>query len=405
MRWPEADGFGMQSSKQIIAVTWLNILNLPKRLASSAVAVIGVMAVVLVFAAVLSMAKGFERTMVAAGSDETAIVLRAGSTAELNSGLSNEQAVIIAGLPGILKEGDRTYTSAELFVIVDIKKKSTDSDANVPLRGVQGGAFDVRQDARLVAGRMFETGKNEMIVGRAAQQAFKGLELGSAIRLGRVDWTVVGVFEAGGGVPESEIWTDARVLQDAYRRGASYQSVRVRLEDKGKLAEFEQAVKADPRLEADVYSEKAFYSSQSQGLSQFIRLLGYPITFLMGVGAVFGALNSMYSSVSARGTEIATLRALGFGPFAVLFSTIIESTLLALVGGLLGGALAYLIFNGFRVSTLNGNSFSQVVFDFAVTGDLIVQGIAAALIIGLIGGILPAIRAARLPVAQALREL
>jgi putative ABC transport system permease protein len=213
------------------------------------------------------------------------------------------------------------------------------------------------------------------------------------------------VFEAGGGVPESEIWTDIRVLQDAYRRGSSFQSVRVRLEDKNRLAEFKQALKDDPRLEVDVYSERAFYSSQSRRLSQFIRLLGYPITFLMGVGAVFGALNSMYSSVSARGTEIATLRALGFGPAAVLVSTIIESTLLALLGGLLGGALAYLIFNGFRVSTLNSNSFSQVVFDFAVTGDLIVQGIVAALVIGLIGGIMPAVRAARLPVAQALREL
>jgi putative ABC transport system permease protein len=376
MRWPGADGFGMRTSKQIIAVTWLNVLNLPQRLASSTVAVIGVMAVVLVFAAVLSMAKGFERTMVAAGSDETAIVLRSGSTAELNSGLGNEQVVIIAGTPGILKEGDRTYASAEFFVIVDIEKKSTNSSANVPLRGVQAGAFDVRPGARLTEGRMFETGKNEMIVGRAAQHAFKGLDLGSSIRLGRVDWTVVGVFEAGGGVPESEIWTDIRVL-----------------------------LKDDPRLEVDVYSERAFYSSQSRRLSQFIRLLGYPITFLMGVGAVFGALNSMYSSVSARGTEIATLRALGFGPAAVLVSTIIESTLLALLGGLLGGALAYLIFNGFRVSTLNSNSFSQVVFDFAVTGDLIVQGVVAALVIGLIGGIMPAVRAARLPVAQALREL
>jgi putative ABC transport system permease protein len=379
----------MRTSKQIVAVTWLNILNLPQRLASSTVAVIGVMAVVLVFAAVLSMAKGFERTMVAAGSDETAIVLRSGSTAELNSGLGNEQVVIIAGTPGILTEGGRTYASAELFVIVDIEKKSTNSSANVPLRGVQAGAFDVRPGARLTEGRMFETGKNEMIVGRAAQHAFKGLDLGSSIRLGRVDWNVVGVFEADGGVPESEIWTDIRVLQDAYRRGSSFQSVRVRLEDKNRLAEFKQALTDDPRLEVDVYSERVFYSNQSRALSQFIRLLGYPITFLMGVGAVFGALNSMYSSVSARGTV----------------STIIESTLLALTGGVFGGALAYLVFNGFRVSTLNGNSFSQVVFDFAVTGDLLVQGVVTALVIGLIGGIMPAVRAARLPVAQALREL
>jgi putative ABC transport system permease protein len=395
----------MRILNQIAAVTWLNILNLPKRIASSVVAIVGVMAVVLVFAAVLSMAKGFEQTMIAAGSEDTAIVLRSGSTAEMNSGLSNEQTLIVANAPGVMKEGDRPLSSAELYVLVDIKKKSTDSDANVPLRGIQASAFDVRQNVELVEGRMFETGKNEMIVGRAAQREFKGLDLGGTMQLGRVGWSVVGVFDAGGSVSESEIWTDVRVLQSAYRRGTSFQSVRVKLDDKDSLGTFEQALKDDPRIEADVYSERAFYSTQAEPMSDFIRLLGYPITFLMGIGAVFGALNSMYSSVSSRGTEIATLRALGFGPFAVLVSTIMESTLLALIGGLLGGVIAFLAFNGFQVSTLNSSSFSQVVFDFAVTPDLLVQGIIAALVIGLIGGFLPAVRAARLPVAQALREL
>jgi putative ABC transport system permease protein len=395
----------MRILNQIAAVTWLNILNLPKRIASSVVAIVGVMAVVLVFAAVLSMAKGFEQTMIAAGSEDTAIVLRSGSTAEMNSGLSNEQTLIVANAPGVMTEGDRPLSSAELYVLVDIKKKSTDSDANVPLRGIQASAFDVRQNVELVEGRMFETGKNEMIVGRAAQREFKGLDLGGTMQLGRVGWSVVGVFDAGGSVSESEIWTDVRVLQSAYRRGTSFQSVRVKLDDKDSLGTFEQALKDDPRIEADVYSERAFYSTQAEPMSDFIRLLGYPITFLMGIGAVFGALNSMYSSVSSRGTEIATLRALGFGPFAVLVSTIMESTLLALIGGLLGGVIAFLAFNGFQVSTLNSSSFSQVVFDFAVTPDLLVQGIIAALVIGLIGGFLPAVRAARLPVAQALREL
>ena len=395
----------MRFLNQLVAVTHLNILNLPKRVASSVVAVIGVAAVVLVFAAVLSMAKGFERTMVAAGSEDTAIVLRSGSTAEMNSGLSYEQAQIVINAPGVRRDGDRILASPELFVIVDIDKKDTGSSANVPLRGVTATAFDVRERARLVEGRMFETGKNEMVVGRGAQQEFAGLDLGTTTKFGRIDWTVVGVFEAGGSVSESEIWADDRVVQDAYRRGNSYQTVRVRLEDRSRLEEFREALAADPRIEADVYDERAFYSSQSQALGNFIRLLGYPLTILMAIGAVFGALNSMYSSVSVRGTEIATLRALGFGPFAVLFSTIIESLLLALVGGVIGGALAYIVFNGFRVSTLNGNSFSQVVFNFAVTPDLLVQGIATALIIGLVGGLLPAVRAARLPVARALREL
>jgi putative ABC transport system permease protein len=195
------------------------------------------------------------------------------------------------------------------------------------------------------------------------------------------------------------------VLQNAYRRGNSYQSVRVRLEDKDELAALEKLLKDDPRIDPDVLSEKAYYSAQAEPLSRFIRAVGYPLTILMSIGAVFGALNSMYSSVSARGKEIATLRALGFGPVPVMVSTIVESTLLAAAGGVIGGAAAFLMFNGFRVSTLNGASFSQVVFDFAVTGDLLLQGIAAALIIGVIGGLFPAIRAARLPVAQALREL
>jgi putative ABC transport system permease protein len=395
----------MRFINQVFAVTMLNIRNLPKRIATSTVAIVGVLAVVLVFAAVLSMAKGFERTMIATGADDVAIILRSGATSELTSGFSNEQALIIGNMPGVLQDGDKPVSSAELFVVVDIKKRSNNKDANVPFRGIQDGAFDVRDGVALVDGRMFETGKNEMIVGRGVEQEFVGIGVGDTIRFGLVDWQVVGAFEAGGSSAESEVWTDVRVLQDAYRRGNSYQSVRVRLESPESIDALKEAVEADPRVDADVSSERDYYAAQAEGLSRFIRVLGYPITFLMAIGAVFGALNSMYSSVSSRGTEIATLRALGFGPFAVLVSTIIESTLLALIGGLLGGALAYAIFNGFRVSTFNGNSFSQVVFDFAVTGDLLVQGIVTALIIGLIGGFLPAVRAARLPVAQALREL
>jgi putative ABC transport system permease protein len=395
----------MRFINQVFAVTMLNIRNLPKRIATSTVAIVGVLAVVLVFAAVLSMAKGFERTMIATGAEDVAIILRSGATSELTSGFSNEQTLIIGNMPGVLKDGDNPVSSAELFVVVDITKRSNNKDANVPFRGIQDGAFDVRDGVELVEGRMFETGKNEMIVGRGVEQEFVGIGVGDTIRFGLVDWQIVGAFEAGGSSAESEIWTDVRVLQDSYRRGNSYQSVRVRLESPESIDALREALEADPRVDVDVFSERDYYAAQAEGLSRFIRVLGYPITFLMAIGAVFGALNAMYSSVSARGTEIATLRALGFSPFAVLVSTIIESTLLALIGGLLGGALAYAVFNGFRVSTFNGNSFSQVVFDFAVTGDLLVQGIVAALIIGLIGGFLPAVRAARLPVAQALREL
>jgi putative ABC transport system permease protein len=391
--------------RQILAVTWLNIRNVPQRLGASMVAVIGVAAVVLVFAAVLSMATGFERTMLAAGAEDTAIIMRSGSTSEMNSGLSQEQALIVANAPGVMRDGDTPLASAELYVIVDIRKKSNNQEANVPLRGVQPAAFQVRDNVEIVEGRMFEPGRNEFVVGRAAQQEFVGLDTGSTIRFGQTDWSVVGTFTAGGSVSESELWTDVRVLQDAYRRGNSFQSVRVRLEDKEGVEALGERLTGDPRIDPDVLSEKAYYSAQAEPLSRFIRMVGYPLMILMSIGAVFGALNSMYSSVSARGKEIATLRALGFGPFAVMTSTIVESTLLAAVGGVIGGAAAYLLFNGFRVSTLNGASFSQVVFDFAVTGGLLLQGIVAALIIGVIGGFFPAIRAARLPVAQALREL
>ena len=383
----------------------LNLRNLPQRFASSAVAVVGVGAVVLVFAAVLSMAAGLERTMLSAGSDNTAVIMRSGATSELNSGLSNEQTLIIGNAPGVLKDGDNAIMSAELYVITDVKKLSNQTDANVPFRGVQAGAFEVRDNIRISDGRMFEPGKNEIVVGRAAQQEFMGLDVGDTIRFGQTEWSVVGTFDAGGSVSESELWTDVRVLQNAYRRGNSFQSVRVRLESPDSIETLRQALDEDPRIDPDVMSEREYYSSQSQGLVQFIKLIGYPLTILMAIGAVFGALNSMYSSVSVRGKEIATLRALGFGPTAVLFSTVIESVLLALVGGLLGGLLAYLAFNGFTASTLNGQSFSQVVFDFAVTPELLIQGMKAALIIGVIGGFFPAIRAARLPVAQALREL
>jgi len=395
----------MRALNQIIAVTALNLKNLPQRSGSSLVAIIGVAAVVLVFAAVLSMAKGFERTMVTTGSEDTAIIMRSGSTSEMSSGLSNDQTLIIANAPGVLKDGDTPVVSAELYVIVDVKMKSNNVDANVPFRGVQASAFDVRRDVRIFEGRMFETGKNEILVGRGAQSEFQGLDVGTTIRFGQTEWSVVGAFEAGGGVAESELWTDVRVLQGAYRRGNSFQTVRVKLESPESLEILETNLKDDPRIDPDVMTEREFYSTQAQQLTQFIKLVGYPLTVLMSIGAIFGALNSMYSSVTVRGKEIATLRALGFGPVPVLVSTVVESMLLALIGGLLGGLLAYLVFNGFRVSTLNGASFSQVVFDFAVTGDLLAQGLRVALVIGVVGGLFPAIRAARMPVAQALREL
>ena len=390
---------------QIVAVTALNLRSIPQRLAASLVAVIGVSAVVGVFAAVLSMASGFEKTMVSAGATDTAVILRAGSTGELASAVSAEQIQIISTAPGVRKDGDTPMVSGELYVVVDVDKKSTNEPANVPLRGVQQGAYGVRENLSIVEGRPFEPGKNELLVGRSAQAMFRGLEVGSIIPFGQTEWTIVGVFEDDGSVSESELWADVRVIQATYRRGNTFQTVRAKLVSPESIVDLRAALDADPRIDVDVFDEREFYSQQSEAMTTLINAIGYPVTFLMAIGAIFGALNTMYSSISARGKEIATLRAIGFRPMSVLVSVIIESGVLAVIGGMLGGSLAWLFFNGFTVSTLNAASFSQVVFDFAVTGELIRQGLVAAMIIGLVGGLFPAIRAVRVPVATALREL
>lgn len=396
----------MSTLRQIGAVTAMNLASLPARRGSSVVAIAGVAAVVGVFAAVLSMAAGFERTMTGAGADDVAVVLRAGATSELSSGLSKEQVDIIAGAPGIAKRADGTpLASAELYVVVDLPWKGSDTPANVPLRGMEPVGLDVRDNVHLTAGRMFEPGRAEVVVGRGAEREFGGLALGDHVRFGQTDWEVVGTFDAGGGVTESELWCDVRQLQSAYRRGNTFQSVRVKLAGPGAFDTLEAALAKDPRVEVDAARERAYYADLSKNLTQFIKYVGYPVSLLMAFGAVFGALNTMYSSVAARTREIATLRALGFGAVPVAASTLVESLVLALVGGVLGAVVTYLIFNGYTVSTLNGETFSQVVFAFAVTPQLLVEGLVAALVIGFFGGLAPAIRAARLPVLTALREL
>jgi putative ABC transport system permease protein len=288
---------------------------------------------------------------------------------------------------------------------VDLEKRSTGTVANVPLRGVQQAAFAVRDEVRIVEGRGFENGKNEIIVGSGAAKQFAGLTLGSRLRWGENAWTVVGIFDAGGRVADSELWCDVAVLQPAYRRGSSFESVYVRLESPEAFTAFKAFLTADPRLDVQVLRESEYFEEQSRLLTGIITGLGSLVAGLMGIGAVFGALNTMYSAVAARTREIATLRALGFGGGAVVASVLAESLLLALVGGVLGGAASYVAFNGYQTSTINWQSFSQVSFAFAITPRLMAQGIAYALLMGLVGGLFPAIRAARIPVARALREL
>lgn len=389
---------------QIVLITMMNLRNVPQRLGTSSVAIFGVACVVGVLIGVMSMAAGFQRTMTNAGSPTTAIVMRSGATSELTSGINYEQTQLIANSPGLAHENDQPIASAELYVIVDLLKRATKSSANVPLRGVEANAFKVRDNVKIIEGRNFEPGRNELIVGRGAHTQFANLDVGSTIKFGPTVWTVVGVFSAGGGLSESELWCDVKILQNAYRRGNSFQSVRVKLQSTKSLDEFKSALAANPQLDMEVQLETDYLSAQAEPLSKFIKAVGYPVAILMALGAIFGAINTMYASVSARTREIATLRALGFGALPVAFSTLAESLVLALVGGVLGAVVVYLLFNGYSVSTLNFSSFSQVVFDFAVTGDLLVQGVIAAATIGIIGGFFPAVRAARLPVATALRE-
>jgi putative ABC transport system permease protein len=389
---------------QIGAVTWLNLRTVGQRRGASTAAAFGILVVVAVFIALLSIAVGFQRTMASTGDPATVIVLRGGSDAEMTSAVSRDSSRIIAEAPGVLRTPAGPAASAELFVIVDLPKRTTHTDANVPLRGVQPAAFAVRRNFRLLAGRRFTTGKNEVIVGQGAAKEFAGLDIGHRLRWGENAWTVVGVFADGGSLSESEIWTDVDVLQPAYRR-TMFQSVHARLDSAAAFSRFKDALTADPRLDVSVYREADYYAGQSEALTKLVYALGILICPLMVAGAVFGALNTMYSSVATRSREIATLRALGFGAGPVVISVLAESLLLAAVGGGVGAAFAYWAFNGFRAATINWQSFSQVAFAFRVTPALLVLGTSIALVIGLLGGLLPAIRAARLPVATALREL
>ncbi|HEX6901462.1 MAG TPA: ABC transporter permease [Thermoanaerobaculia bacterium] len=389
---------------QVAAVTALNLRTIGQRRGASAAAAFGVMGVVAVFVAVLSMAEGFLKTMTSSASPDTAVVLRAGSDSEMMSGIQREETRIIAEAPGVLR-GQGPVASSELYVVVDVPKRSTGTDANVPLRGVQPAAFQVRDEVRILQGRNFQPGRNEVIVGKAAAAEFAGLDLGSRLRWGESEWTVVGIFEAGGALSESEIWCDVGVLQPAYRRGSTFQSVYAKLESPEAFNQFKDALTTDPRLDVKVVRETDYYAEQSQLLYGIITGLGFGIAFLMGLGAVFGALNTMYTAVSARTREIATLRALGFQSGPVVVSVLAESLLLALIGGAVGAAAAYFTLNGYQAATMNWASFSQVAFSFAVTPRLLVEALVFSLLMGLVGGLFPAIRAARLPVATALREL
>lgn len=390
---------------QTLAVTWLNLRTIPQRLSSSGVAIVGIAGVVVVFVSVLSIGAGFQAAMQGTGSTARALVMRANADSEMTSGLSGDQTQVIKQAPGMRRDGQVVIASAELYVIIDQPKISTGKPANVPLRGVEPTAFQVRDELSIVEGRMMQFGTNEVVVGRGAESQFQGLTLGSVVRSGQATWNVVGIFEADGGVTETEIWADARTLQGVYRRGNSYQSVLVRLDSSDTFDTFRDWLLSNPQLNVQVRRESEYYAQQSRALTSLIQGVGFGIAALMGIGAVFGAILTMYTAVSTRAREIATLRALGFNTGAVVVSVLAESMALGAIGGVLGGLGAYVGFNGYQTSTINFQTFSQVAFAFRVTPELLVTGLAYALTMGLIGGLLPAIRAARLPIPTALREL
>jgi putative ABC transport system permease protein len=392
--------------RQTTAVLALNVRTIPARLSSSGVAIIGIAGVVVVFVSVLSIAAGFAAAMQGSGSETRALVMRTGADSEMTSGISGPHANIVKQAPGTRRAGQTALASAELYVIIDVPKKATpDASANVPVRGIEPDGMTLRPEVSIVEGRMFQFGTNEVIVGQGAHRQFVNLDVGSTIVSGQNRWNVVGVFEADGGVAESEVWSDARLLQGAYRRGNTYQSVLVQLESASSYDAFRDWLLNNPQLNVSVRREKDYYATQSQTLTTLIRTLGYGIAALMGVGAVFGAILTMYTAVATRSREIATLRALGFNTSSVLISVLVESMVLGAIGGIIGGAAAYLAFNGYQTSTINFQTFSQVAFAFRVTPRLLITGLLYALVMGLIGGLFPAIRAARLPIPVALREL
>jgi putative ABC transport system permease protein len=390
-----------RSGALALAAANIGIAGLPQRWGASSVIVIGIAGVVGVLVAMLAMGEGFKATLDNTGSDATAIILRGGSQAETNSVITRDQVPLISALAGIAKGADgRPVSSPELSQVVNLPSKADGTDANVQFRGVNPAAWELRPQLKLVEGRRFGAGMREIIVGRGAQRQFAGLEVGKQLKLANQAWTIVGTFESGDS-HESELWADADVLGPAYQRQA-FQSVTVKLAGKDGFKQLKAALAADPRLKLDVSTTRDYYAKQSEGLTKVIKALGVVIGAIMAIGAVFGALNSMYAAVAGRAREIATMRALGFRGLPVVTAVMLETMLLALLGGLLGAGIAWLVFNGHTVSTL-GNNFSQVVFQFKVSPELLWTGLKWALGIGLVGGLFPALRAARLPVTDALR--
>jgi putative ABC transport system permease protein len=390
--------------QQAWSVTRVGIATIPQRLGSSSVVVVGIAGVVGVLVALLSMAAGFQTTLRETGTEDTVIVIRAGSQTEINSVIDHDTAVVVSQAPQVLHDSaGQPIASPELVVVAALPKKSDGVDGNVEVRGVGEHAWELRPNVKMIEGRKFQPGLRELITGKNAQGQFRNLTVGSNLKLNGQLWTIVGVFDSGDS-HNSELWGDTGVVGSTYRRQNSTSSVSMRLTSADAFETLKAALTTDPRIKVDVSTTRYYYNQQSEGITTAIRVLGITVGVIMAVGAIFGALNTMYAAVATRAREIATLRAIGFRGLPVIVSVLLETMLLALLGGALGAALAWAIFDNYTASTL-GSNFSQVVFAFKVSPALLWSGLTWALAIGFIGGLFPAVRAARIPVTVGLREL
>jgi putative ABC transport system permease protein len=382
-----------------------NFRSVRARWASAIVAVVGIGGTVGVFVAMLSLARGFKATLVSSGSEDNAIIMRAGATSEMTGGVTIDTLKVIQDEPGIARSADGPLVTAEVVLVAPIPLISTGTDANVEVRGVSKNVLEIRKNIKIIEGRMFTPGLNEIVAGKNANASYAGLALGNTISLGSVRWKIVGIFDAGGSSFDSDVWGDAHLIGPAFNRPDIYfQSITAHLTSPSAFQQLKDAATSDPRLNVDVTREIDYYSKQSNRLTKLITVLGGLVAAVMAIGAVFGALNTMYSAVAERGREIATMRALGFGGPSVVFSFVVEALLIAFVGGLVG-SIAVLPLNGLTTGAMNLQTFSHVAFAFRITPELLAEGIVFALVMGLVGGFLPALRAATMPVATALREL
>jgi putative ABC transport system permease protein len=382
-----------------------NVRSVKARWASAIVAVIGIAGTVGVFVAMLSLARGFRATLVASGSPGNALVMRAGSTSEMMGGITLDTVKIIQDAPGIARDSSGPLVTQEVVGVMPFPLISTGTDANVQVRGVSPNVLRIRKFVKIAQGQMFNPGLSELIVGKNASITYAGLTLGNIIYFGGGHWKVVGIFDAGGSAFDSEVWCDETILNQVLKRPPNiFQSATVHLTSPDSFQQFKDAVTTDPRLNVDVVREIDYYAKQSTRMTTLITVLGGVVASIMAIGAIFAGLNTMYSAVAERGREIATMRALGFGATAVVVSFLVEALLISFVGGALG-CVTVLPLNGLTTATINWQTFSSLAFAFKITPELLVKGIFFALAMGVIGGLLPAIRAARRPVALALRAL